>query len=704
MTSSPRPKRPGRAKRPAVVVGGLTLALAAGAGLVYAAGGLAPPTADPKVVHAPLVVPDRIVLTPTQDPSTSQSVSWRTSTAVTTPKVQLAEAGPGVVTAGSTIEATTTEFTADLGYDVRQHSATLTGLEPSTTYVYRVGDGQTWSEWLEFETAGPADEPFSFIVQGDAQNDIKSYVSRTFRAAYEARPYAKAVLHAGDLIDTDDSEAEWGEWFGAAGWSNGSMNVIAAAGNHEYYPGPELAEHWGAQFEYPLNGPDTTSRISELYAENVYYTDFQGVRFIALNSNFPGDPEAFAAQTAWLESVLADNPNQWTVVTFHHPVFSVSSGRNNAAIRDAWLPLFEEYDVDLVAQGHDHAYGRGNVIANEADLPAGASAADSHTGPVYMVSVAGPKYYVLDPKDDNNWTNNGARLRTSLANTQLYQLVDVTDGEMHVESWNVSGEMVDAFTIAKDDAGTKLVTTETEPRASGPGSTRGDIGRPEVPDAAVPGPVDPTDPTHPTDPTDPVDPTDPTKVVPVVRADASQQRYGARVPVTLTATVGAVDGALPQGTMTFRSGSRVLAANVRVVNGRATATMPRLLAAGSYAVTAQFTPTGAGLEGGTSSSATVRVLKATATAKIKGLPKRVKPRARAKVRVVVSVPAIGTPVANVTVRVDGRIVAVKKVGADGRVTVRLPRMAPGRHKVRVDYAGTANVASARATTTVVSKR
>ena len=509
MTAQPREHRPGRRRRAALVVGVPVVGLTMTAGIVaYAAGGLAPPAVDPRVVHAPLVVPDRIILTPTATPAVSQNVSWRTSTDVTAPKVQLTLAGRGVATASSTVAATSTTFTSDLGYAVREHSATLSGLQPATTYLYRVGDGETWSEWLEFETASDRSEPFSFIMQGDAQNDIKSYVSRTFRAATEARPYAKAVLHAGDLIDTDDSEAEWGEWFGAAGYANGSMNVIASVGNHEYYPGPELAEHWAAQFQYPLNGPKTTSRIEQLYAENVYFTDYQGVRFIALNSNFPGDPEAFAAQTTWLESVLADNPNKWTVVTFHHPVFSVSSGRDNSAIRNAWMPLFEQYDVDLVLQGHDHAYGRGNLVTNETDLPSGTTAATSNRGPVYLVSVAGPNYYVLDPADANNWTANGAHLRRSIANTQLYQLVDVTSGELHVESWNVSGQMIDAFTITKDGAGTKLVTTDSTPRASGPGSTRGDIGRPELPEAAVPG-AEPTSP-EPTTPGNPTPTTDPT--------------------------------------------------------------------------------------------------------------------------------------------------------------------------------------------------
>ncbi|MGB0100846.1 MAG: metallophosphoesterase family protein, partial [Nocardioides sp.] len=534
--------------RPAMLAGGLILGITATSGVVaFAAGGLTPPAVNPATIHAPSVVPDRIILTPTATPATSQHVTWRTSDQASAPKVQLAVATPGAVSAQSTVAATTTTFTSDLGYAVSSHSAKLTALSPATTYVYRVGDGDTWSEWIEFETAAAEPEPFSFIMQGDAQNDVKAYVSRTFRAATEARPFAKVVLEAGDLIDTDDSEAEWGEWFGAAGFANGSMNVIAAAGNHEYYPGPELAEHWGAQFEYPRNGPSSSERVSSLYAENVYYTDYQGVRFIALNSNFPGDTDALAAQTAWLEGVLQDNPNQWTVVTFHHPVFSVTSGRNNAVIRNSWLPLFEQYDVDLVMQGHDHAYGRGNLASNETDLPPGVSAETSNRGPVYLVSVAGPKYYVADPPESNNWVNNGANLRVVVENTQLYQLVDVTDDEMHVESWNVSGEMIDGFSIAKDAAGDKLVTTETQPRPSGPGSDRGDIGRPELPEVAVPGGEPTEEPTE--EPT-----VDPELVVPAVTADrGASQRYGNANRVTVTATVTA-DGDTPSGTLQFLDG------------------------------------------------------------------------------------------------------------------------------------------------------
>ena len=173
----------------ATVAASLAL-MALGGGIASAAGGgLAPPPVAPALIHVASAVPDRVILTPSETPATTQNVSWRTSLDVTTPQVQLATMTDGPITSSTTITAASTvEMATDLGYKIKYHSALMTGLTPDTAYLYRVGDGETWSEWFEFATAAASNEPFSFLVQGDAQNDIKSYASRSFRAAYEARP------------------------------------------------------------------------------------------------------------------------------------------------------------------------------------------------------------------------------------------------------------------------------------------------------------------------------------------------------------------------------------------------------------------------------------------------------------------------------------------------------------------------------------
>src|SRR5690606_28722321 len=93
--------------------------------------------------------------------------------------------------------------------------------------------------------------------------------------------------------------------------------------------------------------------VPEGLEETTYYVDYQGVRVISLDSN-----KERQAQIPWLRKVLGDNPNRWTIITFHHPVFSPARDRDNRELRELWKPVFDEFKVDLVLTGHDHTYAR----------------------------------------------------------------------------------------------------------------------------------------------------------------------------------------------------------------------------------------------------------------------------------------------------------------------------------------------------------
>jgi len=407
--------------------------------------------------HRPTTLPDRIVLTHEGDPATSQSVTWRTDTTVKTAQAQIAKSagGPGFKSSATTVLATrNVTQTANLGYETVFHTVRFTGLEPKTKYLYRVGDGTNWSEWFEFETAAATREPFSFVYYGDAQNDIQEHWSRVVRQAFSDAPDAKLLVHAGDLVNSSNNDHEWGEWFKAAGWVNGMRSSIATPGNHEY-SGTNLAQYWRTQFAFPDNGPQGTGPVYDALKGTVFYTDYQGVRFISLNSNVSAvasalRPEFLQVQADWLASVLEDNPNKWTVVTFHHPMFSTAEGRNNPSQRAAWLPVFERYGVDLVLQGHDHSYGRGNLVE-------GTTAETGKT--IYVVSVSGPKMYEAN---DANWTSNGAIARKIGMNTQLYQVISIDGDRLTYRSKTATGQLYDDFTIHKPADGPKVITENLE--------------------------------------------------------------------------------------------------------------------------------------------------------------------------------------------------------------------------------------------------
>jgi acid phosphatase type 7 len=394
--------------------------------------------------YQPTGYPDRIVLTISGNPATSQAVTWRTDPNVTVALAEIAPAGasPGLHLVADTLRGTTTPLRAGNGL-AHHHSVNFTNLRPNTLYAYRVGGQNTWSEWFQFRTAKSAFEPFSFLYFGDSQNAVKAHFSRTIRQAALDLPDARLMVFAGDLVNQRAGvhDDEWGEWFEAGGWLHGMIPSLPAPGNHEYVDAPDgsdrsvLGPHWPVQFALPRNGPagmETT----------VYYVDFQGVRFISLNSAeaVQSGSDRAAYQARWLEGVLSNNPNRWTIVTFHHPVFSVAVGRNNPPLQQHWRPLFEKHGVDLVLQGHDHTYGRGSNIGE------GTMAWDEGVGTMYVVSVAGPKMYFASDTARKVMSRIGE-------DTQLYQTVRIEADQLVYEARTTSGDLYDAFSLVRMENG-----------------------------------------------------------------------------------------------------------------------------------------------------------------------------------------------------------------------------------------------------------
>ena len=383
--------------------------------------------------YKPTPLPDRIILTWTGDPSRTQAVTWRTDTSVALGLAEIAVAGEDASFSKSArqLTAKTTILKSNLSTS-HYHSVEFNALSPKTKYAYRVGDGMNWSEWFHFQTASDQFEPFTFIYFGDAQNDVKSLWSRVIREAYSDAPKARFLLHAGDLINRANSDGEWGEWFLAGGWMNAMTPSISTPGNHEYesvgaLKTKTLSSHWKPQFALPENGPTDL-------LETAYYIDYQGTRIISLNSN-----EKIVEQNGWLEKTLSssDASIHWTIVTFHHPIYSSAKNRDNPELRENWQPIFDKYKVDLVLQGHDHTYARSGLVNSTTGVTA-----QGESGTVYVVSVSGPKMYDI-----------GKPVRPEFQriaeDTQLFQIITIDGNELRYQARTATGQPYDGFTLLK---------------------------------------------------------------------------------------------------------------------------------------------------------------------------------------------------------------------------------------------------------------
>ena len=131
--------------------------------------------------NEPTPLPDRVILTWEDDPSSTQSITWRTDVLTKRGFAHLAIANSnGRALEPKTFEAQTTYFKSDIN-EANYHSVTFRDLSPDTLYTYRVGDGLNWTEYYHFKTASDRPEPFSFIYFGDAQNEVRTHWSRVFR-------------------------------------------------------------------------------------------------------------------------------------------------------------------------------------------------------------------------------------------------------------------------------------------------------------------------------------------------------------------------------------------------------------------------------------------------------------------------------------------------------------------------------------------
>jgi predicted phosphodiesterase len=370
------------------------------------------------------------------------AVTWRTAKQIVLPKVQVARPGQwsDFATHARTLIAITDTMQTDKKELAWYYSVVMDSLSPGTTYAYRVGGDSIWSEWNQFNTASAKADPFRFVYFGDPQNDLTTYVSRIFREAFRRVPEARFWLIAGDLIsEPEDSQNE--EFYYAGGFAFRMIPTIMVAGNHDRGYKMEngdyvlnakgrktrindLSPFWSHEFTLPANG------VAGLEESN-YSIDYQGVRILVINSN-----TRLQEQAAWMEKLLANNPNCWTIVAFHHPIYSMGADRDDKETRSAFLSLFDKYHVDLVLTGHDHAYSRTWKLVN------GVRVNDDQQGTIYVISVSGPKAYPLNLRYKDLMIKYGEKV-------QLFQELFVNGGTLEYKAIAADGSVYDSFILTK---------------------------------------------------------------------------------------------------------------------------------------------------------------------------------------------------------------------------------------------------------------
>jgi hypothetical protein len=242
------------------------------------------------------------------------------------------------------------------------HFATLRGLNASTTYQYRVGDEQSgWSDYFRFttepEVAPTPERPIRILMIGDegATADSKLVLAAMLNA--DQKLQFDLLLHAGDISYANGWQEIWDTWGRLTQPLADHLPWMVAVGNHELI---DLLVPFLERFSMPAQQSGATWG-------NLYYSwNYGNVHFIALDSE-SFEYFEWSPQHVWLKKDLESvdrTKTPWVVAFWHTPWYCSNAAHqwDGWLMRESFEELFYQHKVDLVLQGHVHAYERTHPI------------------------------------------------------------------------------------------------------------------------------------------------------------------------------------------------------------------------------------------------------------------------------------------------------------------------------------------------------
>lgn len=234
------------------------------------------------------------------------------------------------------------------------HSVLLEDLKPATTYYLVIVSGKYQSREFHFVTAPDDDRPFQLLFGGDSRrgpqwpevHEDRRLVNKLMAGLLEENPDIIALAHGADYC----AKAEWTfmtDWLSDHELTTTKdgrlLPVIPSRGNHDR----------GITFEEMFYWPKRD--------HNYYFaTELTGgAVLLTLNTEIShaGDQRDWLAKT--LKDYRAGDKPSWTLAQYHVPAYgSVKEYAQGESQRQHWVPLFEEFQVDLVMEADHHSLKR----------------------------------------------------------------------------------------------------------------------------------------------------------------------------------------------------------------------------------------------------------------------------------------------------------------------------------------------------------
>ena len=304
------------------------------------------------------------------------------------------------LTAGNTQAnvATETGLTSD-------HQIRLTNLLPNKRYYYVIesaglpvvqleGSATTTSTWF-FQTAplpGTAKKTRIWAL-GDfgTNNTRQDSVITSFRSFLQQRSigYIDMWLWMGDNaydwgLDEQYQANVFDKTLARYDWIFRQTPFYATPGNHDYQTNFAAG---GLRYDpHPIHYYDVVNNFTEAsdggggepsHREEYYSFNYNNIHIVSLDSyGFESGQGttifgANGPQVSWLKQDLAkaqaDPTINWIIAYWHHPPYTRGSYNSDTEaelvnIRNNFLPILEQYKIDMVITGHSHVYERSRLM------------------------------------------------------------------------------------------------------------------------------------------------------------------------------------------------------------------------------------------------------------------------------------------------------------------------------------------------------
>ncbi len=333
----------------------------------------------------------------------------------------------------------------DAGNTYFQYTARLKGLEPNSSYEYRIRTSKNNGKWHKLQTDGG--EAFTALIFPDSQSADYAVWSELARGAYHRHPESSFYVNMGDLVDNGQDSNQWNKWFDSVSIFSDGIPLAPLLGNHEAYSlewkecMPVAYVHL---FDVPQNG-------SVNYKNQFYSYDYGSVHFTVLDTNFSEmenfQPQLLADELKWLEKDLSESSAKWKVIFMHRDIFlygfNPKSGRQHTETHFldfsySLMPLFEKYNVDVVLTAHLHTYRRRLPLRNFAP------AVDGRGITYILTGVAGDVRYP-NLWDDFTWDVG----RAPQPETNNYMTMRADSNSLEFKAYLADGKEFDCVRLEK---------------------------------------------------------------------------------------------------------------------------------------------------------------------------------------------------------------------------------------------------------------